>query len=80
MMELGEKICLALLKLKHTEVNKDTCAKFVHANGGGFQLQVVNGQFTCPCPSCFSQRMQQGHSFCLQCGLDGILFACASFT
>lgn len=47
MLKLGEKICLALLKLKHTEVSEDTCAKFVHAMEGFFQVQLVNGWFAC---------------------------------
>jgi len=70
MLKLGEKIHLALLKPKHTEEGEDTCAKFINANGSFCQVHLVNGQLTCPHPSCSSQWMQQGHSFCLQCGLD----------
>lgn len=47
MLKLGEKICLAHLKLKHTEVSEDTCAKSVHAMERFFQVHLVNGWFTC---------------------------------
>lgn len=48
MLKLGEKILLAVLQLKHSGVNEDTCAKSIQANGVFFLVQMVNGQLCAP--------------------------------
>lgn len=80
MLKSGQKILLAFLELKHAGVSEGTCAESIPAKGLFILDQMVNGLFTCPCTSCFSQWMQQGHRFWMLCGLETLLFVCASST
>lgn len=80
MLKLGEKILLAVLQLKHSGVNEDTCAKSIQANGVFFSGSDGKWSVMCPNLSCFSQWMQQAHSFWMPCRLRVVLSVYASFT
>lgn len=76
MLKLGEKILLAVLQLKHSGVNEDTCAKSIQANGVFFSGSDGKWSVMCPNLSCFSQWMQQAHSFWMPCRLRVVLSVC----
>lgn len=81
MLKSGQKILLGFPELKCAGVSvPNICAKSIPAKGLFILDQTVNGSLKCPCPSCFSWWMQQGHRFWVLCGLETLLLVCASST